>query len=221
VVNYRLGWIMIGGMSGALAGCGNSLQDLIEDFGDLRIDPPTIAPPTIAPPWGHPPNEPDDPGLSDAGATPGTVDVEPPVSIEPEPHEPPPGAADAGFPPVVPPTAEPEADAGAAPTDAGAPVEPPPVKPPAVTSFEADVWPIFVTGCNPCHTAVRAGGHSVGSADLAIAFADATRLGSTLVARLDGGGMPLGCAGNPGDPGCISLDDLATVQAWIDEGSAP
>jgi hypothetical protein len=123
--------------------------------------------------------------------------------------------------------------------DAGPPVEPPPIKepppveppvkkppvkeppPPPVTSFEADVWPIFVSSCVPCHTTSRFGGHSVGSADLAVAFADATRLGPTLVARLDGGGMPLGCTGNPGDPGCISVEALATVEAWLDDGQAP
>jgi hypothetical protein len=61
----------------------------------------------------------------------------------------------------------------------------------------------------------------VGSADLAVAFADATRLGQTLIARLDGGGMPVGCSGEPGDPGCIAVDDLATIQAWIAGGLAP
>ena len=116
-------------------------------------------------------------------------------------------------PPVEPPPVEPP------------PVKPPPVKPPPVepevTSFEADVWPIFQASCAPCHTSLRTAGHSVGSADLAVAFADATRLGETLLQRLDGGGMPLGCAGVPGDEGCLSIEDFDTVQAWVDGGLAP
>jgi hypothetical protein len=56
---------------------------------------------------------------------------------------------------------------------------------------------------------------------LAIADADARRLGATLVERLDGGGMPQGCNGSPGDPGCIAIADLALVQLWLDTGMAP
>jgi hypothetical protein len=137
--------------------------------------------------------------------------MKPPVEPPVEPPVKPPVE-----PPVKPPVVEPpvvEADAGA---DA-APSEPPPTAP----SFEADVWPIFVTGCAPCHTDFGLGGHNVGSADLATAFEDAQRVGERLVIRLDGGGMPIGCSGNPGDPGCIAVDDLATIQAWIDGGFAP
>jgi hypothetical protein len=110
----------------------------------------------------------------------------------------------------------------AAPPPVEPPMEPAPFEPPLPTApgFEAAVWPIFMTGCSPCHTSLRRGGHSVGSADLTVAFADATRLGPTLIERLDGGGMPLGCAGSPGDEGCIAIDDLATIQAWIDGGMA-
>jgi hypothetical protein len=107
--------------------------------------------------------------------------------------------------------------------NATTPVDPPvdpPVEEPA-TSFAADVWPIFMTNCTPCHSTLNRGGHSVGSAMLAIADADARRLGATLVERLDGGGMPQGCDGLPGDPGCIAIADLALVQLWIDTGMAP
>jgi hypothetical protein len=252
-MNYRLGWIVILGMSGALA-CGDSLHQILDDL-DLPLDH-LPEPPTNEPPWTDPPDPPDAPGASDAGAdavAPPGPD-EPPVVLEPcdpgDPQAPP--AVDAGPPPVEPPPVEPPpvepppdpqpVDAGTpAPepvVDAGPPIEPPieepppvkkpPVKkppieppPPPVTSFEANVWPIFVSNCTPCHTTLRRGGHSVGSADLAVAFADATLLGSTLIERLDGGGMPLGCEGVPGDPGCISIEDLATVQAWIDDGLAP
>jgi hypothetical protein len=96
----------------------------------------------------------------------------------------------------------------------------PPVDEPA-PSFAADVWPIFMTNCTPCHTTLNRGGHSVGSPTLAIADADARRLGATLVERLDGGGMPQGCNGLPGDPGCIAIADLAMVRLWLDTGMAP
>jgi hypothetical protein len=132
--------------------------------------------------------------------------VEPPMKPPVEPVEPPPVE------PVEPPPVEADAGADAAPS------EPPP---PAAPSFEADVWPIFISGCTPCRTGLGLGGHNVGAADLATAFADAQRLGERLIVRLDGGGMPIGCAGNPGDPGCIAVDDLATIQSWIDGGFAP
>lgn len=93
--------------------------------------------------------------------------------------------------------------------------------PAPLPSFERDVWPIFQSQCSPCHTTLGRGGHVVGSADLATAFADATRLGTTLIDRLDGGGMPPACTGQPGDPGCISVDDLPLIQLWIDTGMSP
>lgn len=75
--------------------------------------------------------------------------------------------------------------------------------------------------CGPCHTEFGLGGHNVGSATLEIATANAARLGATLIQRLDGGGMPPACLGVPGDPSCISVEDLATIQAWLDTGLAP
>jgi hypothetical protein len=219
MLKYRLGWVVISGLLGALPGCEDRLHEII---GDL-VDPPGGHPPWTNPPStdlpddgpGEPdsgdagaPSGPDGSGSADAGASPGPVEPPPPA----------PEAVDAGSPPPDPSPPSPE------PIDAGLPpVEPPPVGPPlpVAPGFEAAVWPIFMTGCSPCHTSLRRGGHSVGSADLAVAFADATRLGPILIDRLDGGGMPLGCAGNPGELGCIAIDDLATIQAWIDGGMAP
>jgi hypothetical protein len=221
-------------MSGALAGCGDKLHEIIDEL----ADPSGGHSPSTDPPSTDPPDDgtgesgsadagvssgPDESGTVDAGVSPGPV--EPPVTgaCDPGPVEPPtpaPEPVDAGSPLPDPPPPPPEPE----PVDAGPPpVEPPPVEPPLplAPSFAADVWPIFMTGCSPCHTSLRRGGHSVGSANLAVAFADATRLGPTLIDRLDGGGMPLGCTGNPGDEGCIAIDDLATVEAWIDGGMAP
>jgi hypothetical protein len=91
--------------------------------------------------------------------------------------------------------------------------------PPPAPSFERDVWPIFRANCSPCHTTGRSGGHSVGSASLSTAYADATRLNTRLLDRLDGGGMPPSCSSEPGDPGCISVQDLATIALWIESGT--
>jgi hypothetical protein len=93
--------------------------------------------------------------------------------------------------------------------------------PAPLPSFERDIWPIFQGQCSPCHTTLGRGGHLVGSADLATAFADATRLGTTLIDRLDGGGMPPACTGVPGDPGCISVEDLVLIELWLDTGMSP
>jgi hypothetical protein len=240
MVNYRLGCFVIFAVSGALGGCGDSLHDIIDHLETSGDDPSSSEPPNGDPGSTE---DPDVPPPADAGAAPdptgepptASVDagpVEPPPidcspttepppveppPVEPPPVEPPPASVDAGAPP---PPMEPPPVVTPPPPDAGPPpMEPPPVVPPP--SFESEVWPIFITGCSPCHTTLGLGGHLVGSADLATAFADATRLGPTLIARLDGGGMPLGCAGNPGDPGCIAVDDLAAIQLWIDGGMAP
>jgi len=125
---------------------------------------------------------------------------------------------------AVPELAEPEPDPGSlqisieverAGADAGTPPDP------VAVSFELDVWPIFQANCTPCHTELGRGGHNVGSPTLAIADADARRLGATLIQRLDGGGMPPACTGVPGDPNCIAVEDLATIQSWLDTGLAP
>ena len=156
----------------------------------------------------HPFSEP-----SDAGA-PLSNDASSPVAV-PEPPVVEPSPADAGAPPDEPPP-PPPADAGAPPDE-----PPPPPPPPTPTSFETEVWPIFKARCSSCHGVGRAGGHSVGSSVLATAYADAQRLGSTLIDRLDGGGMPPACSGQPGDPGCIAVAELATIQGWLDTGMAP
>ncbi len=123
---------------------------------------------------------------------------------------------------AVPELAEPEPEPDPGSLRVGIEVERAATSPePVAVSFELDVWPIFQTNCTPCHTQLTRGGHSVGNPTLAIADADARRLGATLVQRLDGGGMPPACTGVPGDPNCIAVDDLATIQAWLDTGLAP
>jgi hypothetical protein len=94
-------------------------------------------------------------------------------------------------------------------------------------SFEADLHPIFEVACNPCHVTLGTAGHNVGG-ELNAAYDDAVRLGSRLVSRINGGGMPPSDAeppyncgavggGQPGDEGCLTVAQVALVQAWIDQ----
>jgi hypothetical protein len=96
-----------------------------------------------------------------------------------------------------------------------------------VVSFAADVHPLFETKCTPCHVSLNSAGHNVGG-ELNQAYADAVRLGATIVERINGGGMPPpeapppnNCGaeggGQPGDEGCLSVAEVALVQAWIDQ----
>jgi hypothetical protein len=95
---------------------------------------------------------------------------------------------------------------------------------PLVVSFAADIQPIFAQRCGTCHTTDGYAGHNVGSADLEAAYADAVRLGRDLVDRINGGGMPPSnaeppndCAdgAGPGDPGCVTVEELNRVQTWL------
>jgi hypothetical protein len=66
-----------------------------------------------------------------------------------------------------------------------------------------------------------AGGHRVGSPDVSISYPDAQRLGQDLLNRVNGGGMPPACDGDPGDANCLTVAQVALIQAWIDDGSNP
>jgi hypothetical protein len=99
---------------------------------------------------------------------------------------------------------------------------------PGVVSFAADLHPIFAEKCGPCHVTDFYGGHNVGG-ELDQAYTAAVSLGPVLVQRLDGGGMPpsdapppndCGAEGRdnqPGDEGCLSVEEVALVQSWIDQ----
>jgi hypothetical protein len=84
--------------------------------------------------------------------------------------------------------------------------------------FAEDVWPIFMSECGPCHTTQAREDVNVGSANLDRAFNDAVRLGNQLLSRVNGGGMPFGCEGDPGDPGCLTVAQVETIRAWIAAG---
>ncbi len=89
-------------------------------------------------------------------------------------------------------------------------------------SFAADIHPIFVASCGPCHVADFAGGHNVAAADVDAAYADAVRVAEAILERTNGGGMPPSyadppndCSGGPGDPGCLSVEEYALIQTWV------
>jgi hypothetical protein len=93
-----------------------------------------------------------------------------------------------------------------------------------LVSFARDIQPIFAQRCGPCHVSDGSAGHNVGSSDLGVAYADAVEQGQTLFDRINGGGMPPSfaeppnnCANGagPGDPGCVTIEELELVQAWI------
>ena len=110
-----------------------------------------------------------------------------------------------------------DAGADAGDTDSGIP---------SVVSFVADIHPIFAGRCGPCHVVDNDGRHNVGAADVDSAYDDAVEHAEAILVRVNGGGMPPPYAeppnncesGNgPGDPGCVSQNDFALIQAWIDQ----
>jgi hypothetical protein len=94
--------------------------------------------------------------------------------------------------------------------------------PPAATalSFEDDIQPIFNTTCGPCHAGQATAGVDIGNDDIDVALESARDREDRVLARIEAGTMPPGCAGgSPGDTGCISETDLADVEAWYAAGA--
>ena len=102
--------------------------------------------------------------------------------------------------------------------------DPPAADPPAddaetSLAFEADIWPILNGTCGPCHAGLGSGGNNIGDMDVENAFAEVTRVGERVLARIDAGTMPPQCNGGaPGDTGCIAPEDLEILEAWFDAG---
>lgn len=115
-----------------------------------------------------------------------------------------PAAADDDDPPVA---DEDEDEPAAAPASGG-------------VTFANDVFPILNNACAPCHTGSGFGGNNIGGPDVDDAFEEASALADNVVNRISNGGMPPACGGgDPGDSGCVSEDDLATIEAWIEAGT--
>jgi hypothetical protein len=110
-------------------------------------------------------------------------------------------------------------DAGVAPevvTDAGADAGDAGPSGPSngPVGFAAEIHPIFEASCGPCHTTDYFAGHNVGSSDLTEAYGFAKDLGGKLLERVNGGAMPPGCEGQPGDDGCLSVQEVDLIRRW-------
>jgi hypothetical protein len=104
--------------------------------------------------------------------------------------------------------------------------DPPPADddpPPAAggdPSFETDVYPILTSSCGPCHAAQALAGVEIAAPDVATAFDDASSRSARIIARTEGGGMPPTCSGPPGSSGaCLTEDEFATIEAWVEAGA--
>lgn len=87
-------------------------------------------------------------------------------------------------------------------------------------SFATDIQPIFNQTCGPCHAEAGQSGVSIGDPDIDTAFESAVDFEDRVLERIDLGTMPPPCGGGaPGDPGCISEEDLADVEAWYAAGA--
>lgn len=100
---------------------------------------------------------------------------------------------------------------------------------PAVT-YTADIQPVFAEKCAPCHTGAGIGGHNIGTT-YADAFlpadnsdCDGLNVGQCTIVRIQSGEMPqgAGCTGDPaqdaGIADCLTADQQALLQTWIDTG---
>ncbi|MCB9733315.1 MAG: hypothetical protein H6745_11975 [Deltaproteobacteria bacterium] len=104
-------------------------------------------------------------------------------------------------------------------------------------SFDA-AHAIFAAKCSPCHTGGGSGGHNMGAADIAAAYADSQldadiakcdglKKGACTIVRIHAGDMPrgAGCTGDPsqdsGNAACLTQAEQDTIQAWIDGGLQP
>jgi hypothetical protein len=87
-----------------------------------------------------------------------------------------------------------------------------------LVTYTADIRPILVANCGTCHTAPNnRGGHNATSS-----YDDAVRVADDIVGEISSGGMPLntGCnGGEPGAPGCVSVDDFELIQQWVEDGT--
>jgi hypothetical protein len=83
----------------------------------------------------------------------------------------------------------------------------------AEVTYGADIQPILVQNCSPCHATLNLGQHNA-----AASYADAVRVAEDMVDEIDSGGMPPACdGGDVGDPGCVSEADFDLIEQWVDD----
>jgi hypothetical protein len=96
-------------------------------------------------------------------------------------------------------------------------------------SFDQDVHPILVEKCGMCHEGVAPALPDHGAADLDVAFAATQTVSNDepvymrILSRVSGddpiGGMPPGCGGPPGSPGCLTPDEYEILELWVEQGA--
>jgi len=102
----------------------------------------------------------------------------------------------------------------------------------AAPSYETDVKPILTQKCAPCHTSGSGSGglnfnNYSDTQENTNVCAAATTKGECSLVRIQNGSMPQGkgCTGDPAKdaakPGCLTADEQAKIQAWIDGGQQP
>jgi hypothetical protein len=94
---------------------------------------------------------------------------------------------------------------------------------PTELSFETDVWPVLRASCD------GAGCHGAGSflpehanPDVEVAFDEAAPVADRIAGRVSGQLtpiMPQGCGPAPGFGMCLSLEEVALIRAWVEQGA--
>lgn len=90
--------------------------------------------------------------------------------------------------------------------------------------FQDDVWPLLLAHC------AGVGCHGAGSflpehanADVMVAYAEAEPVADRIAGRVSGALtpiMPQNCGPAPGYGTCLSIDEVALIRAWFEQGAA-
>lgn len=89
------------------------------------------------------------------------------------------------------------------------------------------VHPILVTQCGRCHAEETGLGMILGlppfaSPDIETAYDAAQFYSGAILGQISAGVMPVDtCAGPPGSPGCVSVEDYELIRKWFSAGSPP
>jgi hypothetical protein len=83
----------------------------------------------------------------------------------------------------------------------------------AVVNYTSEAQPILQANCSPCHSGLGLGGHNA-----AAVYDDAVRVAENMLDEIESGDMPPACDGDdPGDPNCVSEEDLEVLEQWVDD----